>query len=213
MRVLVEKMVIAVAFLLVPLVAFIVALRTELLGVLFGRGAFDAAAVDATAVALLYYALGIIPFLVTPLLSAVFFSLQDSATPLKIGMVCVAANAGLDAILMLGLGHGGIALATSLVAAVRAFLLWVYLRPRLGELRSRSVLGSLLVSSGAAVVAFWGARLLVSPAGPRLSETLWRLAAYGVAAGAGYLLLQGVFNRPVVRLIPAVLDRLHARRS
>jgi len=212
-RVLVEKMVIALAFLLVPLVAFVVALRTELLGLLFGRGAFDVAAVDATAVALLYYALGIIPFLLTPLLSAVFFSLQDSATPLKIGMVCVVANAGLDGILMLGLGHGGIALATSLVSAVRAYLLWIYLRPRIGELQSRSVLGSLLVSSGAAVVAFWGAHLLVSTAGPGLPETLWRLAVYGVAAGTGYLLLQGVFNRPVVRLIPAVLGRLHAERS
>ncbi len=128
-------------------------------------------------------------------------------------MVCVVANAGLDATLMLVLGHGGIALATSLASAIRALLLWIYLRPRIGELRARPVVGSLLVSGGAAVVAFWSARLLVSPAGAGLSETLWRLAAYGAAAGAGYLLLQGLFNRPLVRLIPAVLGRLHAERS
>lgn len=213
MRGLIEKLMIATAFLLVPPVAFMVALRTELLGLVFGRGAFDAAAVEATSVALLYYALGIIPFLVAPILSAVFFSLQDSATPLRIGMVCVLANAGLDAILILGLGHGGIALATSLVGAIRAYLLWIYLRPRIGGLQSRYVLGSLLVSGGAAVVAFWGASLLLPLAGPGWSEPLWRLAAYALIGGTGYLVLQSLFNRPVVRLIPAVLGRLHAEPS
>lgn len=213
MRGLIEKLVIAVAFLLVPLVAFIVGFRTELLGMVFGRGAFDAAAVDATSEALLFYALGIIPFLVAPMLSAVFFALQDSATPLRIGMICVLANAGLDAILILGLGHGGIALATSLVGAVRAFLLWIYLARRVGELQARSVSVSLLVSGAAAVVAFWGARLIVSLAGPGSSDPLWRLAAYALIGGTGYLLLQNLFNRPVVRLIPAVLGRLGAERS
>jgi hypothetical protein len=131
MRGLLEKLVIGLAFLMVPLVAFMVAFRTELLGILFQRGAFDGAAVDATAEALAFYALGIIPFLMTPLLSGAFFALQDSATPLRIGAVCVVANAGLDALLMLGLGHGGIALATSLVAAIRFFL--IYLRRRVGS--------------------------------------------------------------------------------
>jgi putative peptidoglycan lipid II flippase len=213
MRGLVEKLVIATAFVLVPLVAFIVAFRGELLGIVFGRGAFDRAAVDATSVALLYYALGVIPFLVVPMLSAVFFALQDSATPLRIGMVCVVANAGLDAILILVLGHGGIALATSLVAAVRAGLLWIYLRRRIGALQSRSVLGSLVVSAATAMVAFWGARLLVSLAGPEWSEPVWRLVAYAVVGGVGYLVLQQLFNRPVARLIPAVVGRLAAARS
>jgi hypothetical protein len=31
--------------------------------------------------------------------------------------------------------------------------------------------------------------------------------------GTGYLLLQNVFNRPVARLLPAVLGRLSAGRS
>lgn len=213
MRGIVEKVVIGAAFLLVPLVAFTVGFRTELLRMVFGRGAFDAAAVDATSEALLYYALGIIPFLVSPMLSAVFFSLHDSSTPLRIALVCVAANAGLDAVLILGLGHGGIALATSLVGLVRASLLWVYLGRRIGELQARPVVGSLLVSGGAAVVAFWSARLIVSLAGPAWADPVWRLTAYALIGGAGYLVLQNLFNRPVARLIPAVWGRLGGARS
>jgi len=214
MRGLVEKMVIAAAFVLVPLVAFIVAFRTELLGMVFGRGAFDAAAIEATSVALLFFALGIVPFLIVPMVSAVFFALRDTATPMRVGMVCVLVNAAGDAaFIALGLGHGGIALATSLASAVRAALLWIYLRRRLGSLQSRSVLESVLVSAATAVVAFWGARLLVSIAGPEWAEPVWRLVAYAVVGGVGYLLLQHVFNRPVARLIPAVLGRLAAARS
>lgn len=213
MRGVLEKLVIGLAFLMVPLVAFMIAFRTELLGILFQRGAFDGTAVDTTAEALLFYTLGIIPFLMTSLLAGAFFALRDSATPLRIGIVCVVANAGLDALLMLWLGHGGIALATSLVSAIRAGLLWIYLRRRVGSLRSRFVLGSLLVSSSAAALAFWGARVLVSSTDPAWLEPLSRLAACAVIGGVGYLLLQALFNRPIVRLIPAVLGRLHGGRS
>lgn len=213
MRALVEKLVIATAFVLVPLVAFIVAFRAEILAMVFGRGAFDQAAVNATSVALLYFSLGIIPFLVAPLLSAVFFSLKDSATPLRTGLICVVANAVLDAVLMVPMGHGGIALSTSLTGAVRAAMLWFYLRRRIGALQSRSVLGSLVVSGATAGVAFWGARLIVSPAGPGWAEPVWQLATYALVGGLGYLVLQQLFNRPVARLIPAVLGRLAAERS
>ena len=213
MRGMVEKLVIAVAFLLVPLVAFTVGFRTELLTLAFGRGAFNASSVDATAVALFYYSLGIIPFLVAPLLAGVFFSLQDSTTPLRIAVVSVVANAALDALLIVGLGHGGIALSTSLVGVVRACLLWIYLGRRIGHLQARPVLGSLLVSGAAAVAAFWSARLIVSLAGPGGSEPLWRLATCGLLGGASYLVLQQLFNRPAVRLIPAVLGRFGGARS
>jgi hypothetical protein len=125
----------------------------------------------------------------------------------------VVANAGLDALLMLGLGHGGIALATSLAGRDPGVPpLDLSPAPR-RCLRSRLVLGSLLVSSSAAALAFGGARVMVSSIDPSwFSEPLARLAACAVIGGAGYLVLQALFNRPVVRLIPAVLGRLHAGR-
>jgi len=213
MRGVLERLVIGLVFLVVPLVAFMVAFRTELLGIVFQRGAFDAAAVDATAEALLFFTLGIIPFLMTPLLTATFFALQDSSTPLRVGLACVATNACLDALLVFQLGHGGIALATSLVAAIRTAVLWIYLGRRIGSLKARPVLGSLAISAATAAVAFWCVRLLVPLTGLGWLEGLWWLAACGVIGGAGYLLLQALLNRPVVRLIPAVLGRLGAERS
>lgn len=207
LRSVLEKVVIGIGFLIVPVVGFIAAFRVELLTVLLQRGAFDASSVDATAYALFFYSLGIVPFLLAPALNAAFFALGDSRVPLRVGAVCVLANAILDAVLILGLGHGGIALASSIVGAIRALLLWRYLRRRIGALRSPPVLGSLLVSAAAATVAFWAAHLLVSLGGAGWGQPHWRLAAYGVVGAAAYLFLQGVFNRPAVRLIPSVLGR------
>ena len=207
LRTLLERVVIGIGFLVVPVVAFIASFRVELLTVLFRHGAFDASSVDATAYALFFYSLGIVPFLLAPALNGTFFALGESTIPLKIGMVCVLANVVLDAALILRLGHGGIALSSSIVGAIRAFLLWLYLRRRIGALRSPPVLGSLLVSAAAATLAFWAAHLLISLGGPEWSQPLWRLASYAVVGGAGYLFLQGVFNRPVVKLIPWLLGR------
>ena len=213
LRSLLEKAMIVIGFLVVPVVAFIASFRVELLTVLFRRGAFDASSVDETAYALLFYSLGIVPFLLAPALNGTFFALGESALPLKIGMVCVLANVTLDATLILVLGHGGIALSSSIVGAIRAFLLWHYLRRRIGALRSRPVLGSLLVSGAAAILAFWVGHLLISLGGLEAAQPHWRLASYGVVGGAVYLLLQGVFNRPVIRLIPWFLGRRLASDS
>ena len=207
LRTLLERVVIGVGFLVVPVVGFIASFRVELLTMLFRHGAFDASSVDATAYALFFYSLGIVPFLLTPALNGTFFALGESATPLKIGLACVLANVMLDAALILVLGHGGIALASSIVGAIRASLLWLYLRRRIGAMRSAPVLGSLLVSFAAAALAFWAAHILIALGGPEWSQPHWRLASYAVVGGAGYLLLQGAFNRPVVALIPWLLGR------
>lgn len=207
-----EKLAMVLAFVLLPLVAFLVVFRFDLLGVLFQRGAFDADAVAATAEALLFYSLGIVPFLLTPLLNGTFFSLKNSATPLKVGLVAVVANTVLDALLIGWMGQGGIALATSLVAAIRSFLLWHLVQRQIGALRSRPVLLSLLVSVLAAASAFGGAHLLGPRFGSLSGGPFWQLVLFGLLGSAAYLLVQALLNRPVVQLFRQLLRRrLQAR--
>lgn len=122
-------------------------------------------------------------------------------------MVCVLANALLDAALIPGLGHGGIALSSSIVGAIRALLLWLYLRRRIGPIPARPVIGSLVASAATAALAFWAASLVIRLAGSESMALPWRLALHAVVGGAAYLLLQAAFNRPVVRLVPWILGR------
>ena len=53
-----------------------------------------------------------------------FFARQDMKSPVEIGIVALVSNMILNALLILWLGHIGLALATSASAFINAFLLW-----------------------------------------------------------------------------------------
>lgn len=117
-------------FLMLPAALALIALAEPLIAVLFQRGAFDAAAVHATAAALEAFAVGLPAFMLIKALTPGFYAREDTATPVKIAGVAAAANIALSIALMLPLAHVGIALATSLAAWINAALLALVLRRR-----------------------------------------------------------------------------------
>ncbi|MDQ7792478.1 MAG: murein biosynthesis integral membrane protein MurJ [Clostridia bacterium] len=129
-------------FIVFPLSVGLMVLGQPIIRLLFERGAFDAAATQMTAVALLYYSLGIFAHAANVLLVRVYFALQDTATPTKLGLLAVGLNIVLNLILVRYLAHGGLALASSIAAAVNCLLLAYYLRRRLGNLDGRRILRS-----------------------------------------------------------------------
>ncbi|GEA17226.1 murein biosynthesis integral membrane protein MurJ [Moorella sp. E306M] len=127
----------ALAFLAVPLLVGVIVLRHELVAFLFQRGAFDATDARMTAVALLFYTLGLLFLVWRDYLARAFYALQDTAMPMWTGLASVAVNIGLNLVLVRYLAHGGLALATSIAALVGCALLLVFLRRRLGRLGGR----------------------------------------------------------------------------
>ena len=108
-------------------------LASPLLITLFQYKAFSQYDVFMTSYSLMAYAIGLPAFVFIKVLSAGFFSRQDTKTPVKIGIIAVAANFVLNIILVLlfnriNLGHVGLALATSLSAYLQAFLLFSKLK-------------------------------------------------------------------------------------
>jgi putative peptidoglycan lipid II flippase len=67
-------------------------------------------------------------------------------------MIALGVNAGLGAILMFPLQHGGLALATSLSAGVNFLLLILFLRRKLGKIGARKVTVSFLKNLGASAI-------------------------------------------------------------
>ena len=90
---------------------------------LFGRGAFGQAEIRATAAALAVYATGLPAYVLAKALTPAFYAREDTATPVKISIVCMVANLVLNILLMGPLLHVGIALATSLSAWLNVLLL------------------------------------------------------------------------------------------
>lgn len=117
------------AILLIPASVGMIALRYPIAQLAFERGSFDAVATRQTAIALGYYAIGLLGVAGASILVRGFYSLQDTMTPVKIGVATTLVNIALAVVLVRPMGHGGLALANSLSVLFSASVL-LYLLAR-----------------------------------------------------------------------------------
>jgi len=139
-----------ILFLTIPATIGYIILREPIVNVLWERGAFLHTTTQNTAVALLYYSIGLCAYSGVKVIAPAFYSLQDTKTPAIIGMYSMGLNIILNLILMGPLKHGGLALATSLSALFNVIGLIYYLRKRLGLLEGRKIFNSSIRTSIAA---------------------------------------------------------------
>ncbi len=78
--------------LIIPATFAAIILATPVVRILFQRGAFDERSTNLTAVALVFYSVGMVGFGLRDILSKVFYSLKDTKTPMVNGMVAVVLN-------------------------------------------------------------------------------------------------------------------------
>ncbi|UCF91097.1 MAG: murein biosynthesis integral membrane protein MurJ [Desulfobacterales bacterium] len=155
-----------ILFITIPATVGLVVLREPIVALLFQRGEFDAEASRLTAYALLYYGIGIWAFAGVRIVTALFFALQDTRTPLNTGLLSIGANIVLGIVLMGPLAHGGLALATSLASILNLGLLLSALKMKLGSLDWRSIArsaGRTVVAAGIMGLAVWGVGLIIIP--------------------------------------------------
>ena len=138
-----------VLFVTLPAMVGLMVFRIPIVQLLFERGAFDRTVTLATAEVVLFYAFGLGAYVSNRILVPAFYSLQDTATPVKIGMVAVMVNIASSLLLMRPMGLAGLALATTLSSFVNLGLLLIALRRRLGQFHGLS-LRSLAQIGGAA---------------------------------------------------------------
>ncbi len=115
----------------IPATLALMLLAEPLLYTLFQYGAMQGSDVQQAAMSLRAYALGLLPFMAIKVLAPGFFARQDTRTPVRIAIIAMVANMVMNLILIGPLAHVGLALATSLSAALNATLLLLGLR-RLG---------------------------------------------------------------------------------
>ncbi len=127
-----------------PAAAALAVLAVPLLATLFNYREFGANDVLMSAGALQAYALGLVGFVFVKVLAPGFFARQNTATPVRIGVISMLVNVALSLAMVWWLAHVGLALATSIAALVNAALLGRILR-RDGVLRISPDLAPLVV--------------------------------------------------------------------
>lgn len=94
----------------------------------FGRGAFDARSVMLTSQAMYFYAFSLLAFGFREILIRVFYSKNDTKTPMVNSIIAVCLNIVLNLTLSYFMGLRGLALATSISNTVSTILLAIALR-------------------------------------------------------------------------------------
>lgn len=147
-----------VNFISLPATLGLMVVSVPALSLLFQRGAFDADTTHRTAQALIYFSLGLWGISGVKLVVPVFYAMEDTTTPVRVGFWSFILNLLLSLILMgeitasadsnvltrvvvalsqyvglFSLSHGGLALATSISSTFNFLVLLLILRRRLGQ--------------------------------------------------------------------------------
>lgn len=121
-----------IIFFIVPISLVFAFIPRGIIEVVFARGKFGSHSLDMTSLVFFFYSLGLFFFCGIKLLVNSFYSLKDTKLPAKTATLALLVNIALSAILMFTLGISGVALGSSLAAMFNFFLLYYFLKKRIG---------------------------------------------------------------------------------
>lgn len=118
----------------IPATVGLIVLAGPIVQIAFERGAFNSADTIMTSQALIFYSIGLVAMSLRPLLNKVYYSLQDTRTPMTNGAISMAFNIVFNLILMRYMAHSGLALATSIASIIAIVLMYNGLKKKIGSL-------------------------------------------------------------------------------
>lgn len=188
----------AALFLTLPAALAFIVISSEIVTVLFQRGAFNADDTASTAGALMAFSAGLPAYVLIKVLIPGYFARKDTKTPVKIALACLILNFIVNIVLMQYLSHVGLALGTAIAAWVNVFLLYRGLVTRDYFIADARLKQRLSATAGAALamtaLLFGLARLLADSLS---SQSLEAVVALVVTMGAGlttYLVVAWFFG-------------------
>lgn len=184
--------------LVIPASIGAIVLATPVVRILFERGAFDERSTVLTATALVFYSIGMVGFGLRDILDKVFYSLKDTRVPMINGIISVLLNIILNIILVKVMGHGGLALATSLSAIICIFLLFRSLKKKIGYYGQDKIratfIKTLVASTVMGVVTYFVYKFLFGMLGLGFIQEAISLGVSIAIGGSIYLALIVVFK-------------------
>ena len=171
-----------IAFITIPATLIFIILRLPLVRLLFQRGEFDATSTRMTGTALLYYSFGLFFHGANYVIIRTYYAFKDFLTPLKLGSITIALYILFNFIFIRYLGHGGLALGSSLAAVCYTVMLLKVLQIKLVDLGRMDFLNSFVRIIAASLVM--GLVLLL----------VGRIELYSPAAKTAFLLGVGALS-------------------
>lgn len=125
---------------IIPISIATIVLSEPFARITFERGAFDHYDTKMTAIALSCYSMGMIGFSLRDILIKIFYSVQDTKTPMINGILSVVINMILNISLIKFLSYAGLALATSISSIITVIMLLISLEKKIGYFSKEKIL-------------------------------------------------------------------------
>ncbi|WP_312654119.1 murein biosynthesis integral membrane protein MurJ [Proteiniclasticum sp.] len=209
----INESIIYISLLVIPATVGAMVLAKPIIELLFLRGQFDQVAADMTSQALFFYALGMFAFALREVLSRVFYSYKDTKTPTINAMIGVSLNIVLNLILSRYLGIGGLALATSISAAVTTYLLVRSLRKKVQHFGFRDTVVKIFKIAVASIIMGIVAYGLFSALSSRISSNLSLVISISFAGATYFIMILLLKIDEIKNIIRLVKDKLPSRTS
>lgn len=142
----------SIILLVMPVAVGAIILSTPIVRLLFERGAFDETATNMTSIALAMYSVGLVAYGLRDITNKVFYSLQDTKTPMIYGVIAMGLNIVFNIILSQFMGHAGLALGTSLSAIICTILLYINLGKKIGNFGQVKIIKTAIKALIAAII-------------------------------------------------------------
>lgn len=198
----------------IPAAVGLIVLSTPIVEVAFERGEFDSTATIMTSKALIFYAIGLVAMSLRLLIDRVYFSLQDTKTPMVNGAISVVFNIVLNLILVQFMGHAGLAFATSIATTIATLLLFYRLKKKIGSLGTMLYIKCGIKSGFASLVMGIAAYLIYRELYSILGVAkLYNLIALLVAVGSGVVIYGILCYILGIEEVKEIIGRLKVRLS
>ncbi len=202
-----------VLFMTVPTAVLMAVLREPIVALFFEYGRWKPSDTQATALALLFYSLGVPAMSCQQVLARGFYALRDTWTPVWVGLLSFGLAFSLNAALVHSpLQQGGLALAFSISAWFNITLLAILLRKRLNGLEGAAFLNLMVWLLPSSAVMGLVATFVLSflPIGG-VFERLLRVGLPTLIGGTAFLAFMLRSNLPEVQQVITKLQSLKSR--
>ncbi|MBS3909320.1 MAG: murein biosynthesis integral membrane protein MurJ [Actinobacteria bacterium] len=181
------------SFITIPSAIFVGLMAKPIIGLTLQHGLFDEAGTTITAAVLTSFAFALLSFSLYNMLTRVYYSLQDTKTPLKIGAVSVPLQILFNFLFIGIMGVPGLPLAYALALTFAVIAQLYVLRRKIGPIGASHMLKGMGKQAMAAIPA-GGAMYLVSHGvgGLELPRMLGLAAQIGGAAALGFVVYLGL---------------------
>ena len=142
----------SIILLVMPVAVGAIILAKPIVKLLFERGAFDDTATKMTSIALVMYSIGLVGYGLRDIINKVFYSLQDTKTPMIYGVIAMGLNIIFNIVLSRFMGHAGLALGTSLSAIICTILLYINLGKKIGNFGQINIIKTFIKSLAASII-------------------------------------------------------------